>query len=145
MKENKNSNLTPEELDSWAAEKLMGWTTLSFSDYYLENWHPTSPDAPAWQVLAVIEKMQELNFFVQIEDEGLKSGEFCVSYGITSGIYSKNLLIAILQAAYVAWLSTQEDKDNLWEIINTNKGPIPEPNIESQYTKSSIQRLKRRF
>lgn len=70
--------MTDVDLDRWSAEVLMGWkwsATWSKGScvgawhnkdgklIMLElTWHPSSPDSPAWQILAVIEAMRKEGF-----------------------------------------------------------------------------------
>lgn len=119
-----------EELRRWSAE-FMGWI---WSEEW-QMWHLATeeamrtpdelpligdnpddqeqtlwlPDRPeSGQIWQVVKKMQEKNYFLQFEDEGLKTGEFFANYGF-QGVLSRNPCLAILKAAWAACRVGHED------------------------------------
>ena len=118
--------MTPEFLEKWSAEVLMGWILIDgwwtipanpklFSEGHLDyilsekDWHPTSDQAPAWQIFMVIERMKDRGWYLTLNywPDGMVHAEFSKPHGQQKvedefDCLSIWPLVAILTAAYAA-------------------------------------------
>lgn len=133
-------DMTPEELCRWSAEKLCGWKEdcvfgITEEKWWAEHsgplanfivkvkdWRPDSDQSPGWQILKVIEVMEELGYSFVLYSSSLVSSVMVGATAIFSlGVYpplyleghheitqdtpcgkNENKFLAILQAAHAA-------------------------------------------
>lgn len=130
--------MTPEELDQWAAEEVMGWEVYQCMEGYGEmsadcysngedfaitviNWHPSTD---ANQCFMVVERMREEGWNFQLNsgdgyeasfwkewEEYLPTGDLATITGKVYEGISDNPQLAILQAAHAAWSAGKEGVD----------------------------------